>query len=81
MVKQREFHFAAEMGNHNMYVFLQVIQWAFTEKILSVEDVRSTVQISGLGSSSPFRDSVQLCKMGGEGCVVPQIPLNSPVFF
>lgn len=39
MVNQREFHFAAEMGNHNTCVFLQVIQRAFKEKILGVEDV------------------------------------------
>lgn len=57
VVNQREFHFA-EMGNHNTCVFLQVIQWAFREKILGVEDVGQIVKISGLDSSSPFRDSV-----------------------
>lgn len=29
VVNQREFHFAAEMGNHKTCAFLQAMQWAF----------------------------------------------------
>lgn len=58
VVNQREFHFAAEMGNHNTCVFLQVVQWAF-RKNPGGGGCGEDAKKSASDSSGPFREAVR----------------------
>lgn len=64
-----------------MCVFLQVIQWAFREKILGVETVGRILKMSSLGSFSPFRDSVTYLSGGWRGMCCATVTFKSAPAF